>query len=426
MVYNTATMNDVTPGIYINDGTRWLPISTAFVQNATYASATISCSGALSGTYYSSIAMTSANTKVISITANTTGSYTASTNTVNGVTFAASGTLFSSGAGTQITLVASGAPAGGGTFTYTASLGGQTCTFDVTFSASASFNCSGATTIQSPKGSLNAGTYTGSYTLPYTGGNGRNYGSSTQTISGLTLTRTAGTYATGGGNVVYNLTGTYNGVANGSIYFSVPECTTASFAYTSAYFGTPYVYGANNVIWMDRNLGASEVATSSTDAAAYGDLYQWGRGTDGHQSRTSSTTTTQSSSDAPGNALFIIGSDWRTTQNDNLWQGLTGINNPCPDGYRLPSQAEFTAESNTWVSQNATGAYNSALKLPLAGGRSSGNGAIVTVGTFGGYWCSTVASTNSILLGISTTGTPAISYVGYNRASGFSVRCVRN
>jgi len=29
--------------------------------------------------------------------------------------------------------------------------------------------------------------------------------------------------------------------------------------------------------WMDRNLGAIQVATSSTDADSYGDLYQWGR-----------------------------------------------------------------------------------------------------------------------------------------------------
>ena len=28
--------------------------------------------------------------------------------------------------------------------------------------------------------------------------------------------------------------------------------------------------------WIDRNLGASQVATSPTDTAAYGDLYQWG------------------------------------------------------------------------------------------------------------------------------------------------------
>jgi hypothetical protein len=36
-------------------------------------------------------------------------------------------------------------------------------------------------------------------------------------------------------------------------------------------------------IWMDRNLGASRVATSVSDTLAYGDLYQWGRGTDGHE-----------------------------------------------------------------------------------------------------------------------------------------------
>jgi len=43
------------------------------------------------------------------------------------------------------------------------------------------------------------------------------------------------------------------------------------------------VKSATGKIWMDRNLGASQVATSSTDAAAYGDLYQWGRAADGHE-----------------------------------------------------------------------------------------------------------------------------------------------
>lgn len=46
-------------------------------------------------------------------------------------------------------------------------------------------------------------------------------------------------------------------------------------------------------VWMDRNLGASRVATSSTDEAAYGDLYQWGRFGDGHQCRKSDTTSTK-------------------------------------------------------------------------------------------------------------------------------------
>ena len=87
-----------------------------------------------------------------------------------------------------------------------------------------------------------------------------------------------------------------------------------------------------NRIWLDRNLGATQVATSSTDADAYGDLYQWGRGTDGHEKRDSETTETLSSTDQPGHGDFILAPDdpfdWRDPQNDNLWQGVDGINNP--------------------------------------------------------------------------------------------------
>ena len=102
------------------------------------------------------------------------------------------------------------------------------------------------------------------------------------------------------------------------------------------------VIGANGKIWMDRNLGATRVATSPTDAASYGDYYQWGRGADGHQKITSATTTTLSSADQPGNGSFILApDDWRSTQNDNLWQGVSGTNNPCPSGYRLPTLTEL-------------------------------------------------------------------------------------
>jgi uncharacterized protein (TIGR02145 family) len=101
-------------------------------------------------------------------------------------------------------------------------------------------------------------------------------------------------------------------------------------------------------VWMDRNLGASRAATSSTDEEAYGDLYQWGRAADGHQIRTSNTTSTLSNSDTPGHGNFILANyppyDWRSPQNDNLWQGVNGTNNPCPAGYRLPTEAELDAE----------------------------------------------------------------------------------
>lgn len=36
-------------------------------------------------------------------------------------------------------------------------------------------------------------------------------------------------------------------------------------------------------VWLDRNLGASQVCTSLDDEACYGDYYQWGRAADGHE-----------------------------------------------------------------------------------------------------------------------------------------------
>ena len=96
--------------------------------------------------------------------------------------------------------------------------------------------------------------------------------------------------------------------------------------------------------WMDRNLGASGVGGA-------GDFYQWGRGSDGHQCYNSDTTTTLSSADQPGHGYFIITNqwgnrDWRSPSNQNLWQGVGGINNPCPSGYRLPTLSEFNEETS--------------------------------------------------------------------------------
>jgi uncharacterized protein (TIGR02145 family) len=184
---------------------------------------------------------------------------------------------------------------------------------------------------------------------------------------------------------------------------------------------------ATGRVWMDRNLGASRAATSSTDTQAYGDLYQWGRAADGHQKRTSSTTTTRSSTDQPGHANFITTSatpnDWRTPQNNNLWQGVNGINNPCPVGYRLPTNAEWVAERRSWSSSNAAGAFASPLKLPLAGYRLSSSGSLFIVGSFGVYWSSSVSGTYARSLNFNSINVVMSSNF---RADGYSVRCLRD
>ena len=180
-------------------------------------------------------------------------------------------------------------------------------------------------------------------------------------------------------------------------------------------------------IWLDKNLGATQVATSSTDAAAYGDLYQWGRGSDGHQSRTSWTTSQKSSTDQPGHAGFIVAQrppyDWRSPQNTNLWQGVNGVNNPCPSGYRLPTDAEWQAERASWSSNNSAGAFASPLKLPAAGNRSFTYGHLEQVGSGGYYWSSTSSSSRSCRIYFYISNATAGNLY---RAAGLSVRCIKN
>lgn len=180
-------------------------------------------------------------------------------------------------------------------------------------------------------------------------------------------------------------------------------------------------------IWMDRNLGASQVATSSTDAASYGDLYQWGRLSDGHQIRTSSTTTTKSTTDTPGHGNFILATtspyDWRSPQNNNLWQGASGVNNTCPTGFRIPTEAEFDAERASWISQDAAGAYNSVLKLPLVGLRLEDTGLLNGVGSSGRYWTSTIDGLNSRRISFDSG---SASFASSRRSTGFAVRCIKD
>ena len=188
---------------------------------------------------------------------------------------------------------------------------------------------------------------------------------------------------------------------------------------------TPTVYNpTTGRTWMDRNLGASSVASFITDTDSFGDLYQWGRAKDGHQLRNSSTTNTQSSTNFPGHSNFILGnSDWLLSPNNNLWQGQMGENNPCPEGFRLPTEEEFEAERLTWSSNNAGGAIASVLKLPIGGARSRMSGTIGNIGTFVGYRTSTVSGTKVRVMGISQS----TAVVGNrDRADGNCIRCIQD
>jgi uncharacterized protein (TIGR02145 family) len=285
-----------------------------------------------------------------------------------------------------------------------------------------------------------------STSVPYTGGNGGSYSAqsiSSTGVTGLTATLAAGSVNTGSGSLVYTVTGTpaTAGTASFAITVGGQSCTfTVTVSSLESQYPAGSVFCASGPTaivevtnpttgktWMDRNLGASQAATSSSDAAAYGDLYQWGRRSDGHQCRNSATTATLSSTDTPPHGDFILAPnfpyDWRSPRNDDLWQGTNGINNPCPSGFRIPTETELNAEQTSWSSNNAAGAFASPLKLPLAGYRDVSVGSLFTVGTGGRYWSSTVSGTVSRYLYFDSS---SAAMNARDRANGYSVRCIKN
>lgn len=210
--------------------------------------------------------------------------------------------------------------------------------------------------------------------------------------------------------------------------------------------------------WLDRNLGAQRAATSFQDYLAYGDLFQWGRPDDGHQliswtdkfngAAVNGTTTTKFTTDVPGSSLFYIDPtntspvDWRNPQNSNLWQVPDQINNPCPSGWHIPSNAEWDAE----IAGAGSELVIDVLKLAASSFRiyNSGNVPICTegescdgAGSRGYYWSSTPFDhpTNGRKYGYVYDARKSLSSGSITdltfradeaRAAGFACKCIKN
>jgi len=94
------------------------------------------CSGATySGTYTEGTPLTGTNVVLLNVTVATAGTYTITSNTVNGMTFSGTGTFTNTGGPQPVALVGSGTPLAGGVFNFTATAGASTCTFSITVDA---------------------------------------------------------------------------------------------------------------------------------------------------------------------------------------------------------------------------------------------------------------------------------------------------
>ena len=97
----------------------------------------LTCSSiTVQGNYIPNLPMNATNTMTVSVNVQYPGAYTISTNTVNGITFSASGNFALSGT-QDVTLTASGTPTSGGTHRYTittnSTLGANTCNKNIDF-----------------------------------------------------------------------------------------------------------------------------------------------------------------------------------------------------------------------------------------------------------------------------------------------------
>ncbi len=186
-------------------------------------------------------------------------------------------------------------------------------------------------------------------------------------------------------------------------------------------------------VWLDRNLGARQVCTSSTDEACYGDLYQWGRAKDGHESRTSGNKAILATTITPATSMFINSkSPWDWTSIDSsgasridAWAN-GGANDICPAGFSVPTEAELAADT---ISANITGnasAFSSFLRIPVAGYRDRENGSVSSVRSSAYLWSRSANGVNGRGLNITVSIADFNSNNSNSRALGFSVRCIRD
>ena len=227
--------------------------------------------------------------------------------------------------------------------------------------------------------------------------------------------------------------------------FGLPDNNSNSTTHMMLYLPT---VAEDGNIWLNNNLGAhyaninhasfnpAQQATSATDYLAYGSLFQWGRKGDGHEliTYTGATTgtavngTTSTNSDAPADALFILEPnspyDWRSSQSNTLWATEASANNPCPVGFRVPTETEQNTLVTAASITNSASAASSTLKFTVPGNREDSNGALYGVGYYGRYWSSTVSGTNARSLHFSSTA----AYTNYvsSRARGYTVRCLKD
>ncbi|WP_321425931.1 DUF4906 domain-containing protein [uncultured Bacteroides sp.] len=245
-----------------------------------------------------------------------------------------------------------------------------------------------------------------------------------------------------------------------------------------------YNNGTKTTVFMDRNLGA--INNSPQNIGSMGLIYQWGRkdpfpGSSSYSASQEPTvygtnspvinilqtprTLSPSHPDAPPNNIensiknpstyyrknedtqSSNEYDWYSTtgtHDDSLWGGNNSksVYDPSPEGWRVPKSGNETA--SPWYGLNYIGltynyGYNWSSSVgwyPASGYRTYRTGNLTNIGNYGVYWSASIAPImvhkSDVYLLYFRDGNVVPDYIfekkeldDYFRASGFSIRCVK-
>jgi uncharacterized protein (TIGR02145 family) len=204
-------------------------------------------------------------------------------------------------------------------------------------------------------------------------------------------------------------TGKITGIKAGGETATITVTTEdgARTASSTVYVVSPtFDYGINigTVRWATRNV--DKPGTFAPKPEDVGLFYQWNKNTSG----------------------------WEADWNGNDAETWQSENDPCPAGWRVPTEEELislrTSDrawsanwENTGINGRIFGNVNNPIFLPGAGFRDFSNGVISNVGSQGYYWSATTQASSVRANFFNITGSTAGTGSSY-RANGFSIRCV--